>query len=131
MWVALVEGIVTNWQNGTQEPFFRALLTFFPAIGSLACVQVIIVEDSQKSLRALFSLLLIVFLSLAIISGVAYPRDALLGFWLSAIGTVLAVLSWWLANSNQESFKDTTDPANPLGGSLDNEPAGNTKGFVT
>lgn len=131
VWVAFVEGIVANWQDGTKETLFRAILTFFPAIGSLACVQVIIVEDSQKSLRALFSLLLIVFLSLAIISGVAHHYNATLGYWLSAIGTVLAVPSWWLANSDQESFKDTTDPANSLGGSLDNEPAGDTKGFAT
>lgn len=131
VWVALVEGIVANWQNDTQEPFFRALLTFFPAIGSLACVQVIIVEDSQKSIRALFSLLLIVFLSLAIVSGVAYTQNTSLSFRLTAIGTVLAVLSWWLANSDQESFKETTDPAHPIGGSVENELAGDTEGFAT
>ena len=53
VWVTLVEGIVAEWQNNTREPYFRALLTFFPAIGSLACVHVIIVEDS-KSLFAPF-----------------------------------------------------------------------------
>ena len=79
VWAALAEGVIAKWQNDTQEPFFRALVTFFPAIGSLACVQVIIVEDSQKSLRALFSLLLIVFLTLAIVSGLVYPQNATLG----------------------------------------------------
>lgn len=131
VWVALVEGIIANWQNDTQESFFRALQTFFPAIGSLACVQVIIIEDSQKSLRALFSLLLIVFLSLAIVSGVAYSLNAPLGFRLTAIGTGLAVLSWWLANSDQEPFQETTDPANPIGGPVENELAGDTEGFAT
>ncbi len=131
VWAALAEGIIARWQDDTQELFFRAFVTFFPAIGSLACVQVIIVEDSQKSLRALFSLLLIVFLSLAIVSGLAYPQNAPLGFRLTAIGTGLAILSLWLANNNQEPFKETTDPANSIGGSVENEPAGNTEGFTT
>ena len=127
---ALAEGVIGNWKNDTQESFFRALVTFFPAIGSLACVQVIIGEDSQKSLRALFSLLLIVFLSLAIISGLAYPIDATLGFKFSTIGTVLAVLSLWLANGDQEYFKETTNPFDSMGGETKKEPAGDTEGFT-
>ena len=131
VWAALAEGVIAKWQNDTQEPFFRALVTFFPAIGSLACVQVIIVEDSQKSLRALFSLLLIVFLTLAIVSGLVYPQNATLGFKLTVIGTGLAILSLWLANSDQEPFKEPTDPADSIGGTLENEPAGDTEGFAT
>ena len=131
VWAALVEGVIAKWQDDTQEVFFRALVTFFPAIGSLACVHVIIVEDSKKFLRSLFSLLLIVLLSLAILSGLTYPQNAPLGFRLTAIGTGLAVLSLWLSNSNQEPFKETTEPANSIGGTVENEPAGNTEGFTT
>lgn len=131
VWAALAEGIIAKWQNDTQEPFFRALLTFFPAIGSLACVQVIILEDGQKSLRALFSLLLIIFLSLAIVSGVAYPQNATLGFGLTKIGTGLAVLTLWLANSDTERFKETTDATDSIGGPIENDPAGDTEGFTT
>ena len=131
VWAALAEGLIANWQDNTAQAFFRALLTFFPAIGSLACVHVIIVEDSQKSLRAVFSLLLIILVSLAIVSGVAYPHDATLGFALTFLGTGLAVLSWWLANSDQERFTDTPEPDDSIGGSDKNEPAGDTAGFTT
>lgn len=131
VWVALVESLIAKSQNDTQQSLFRALLTFFPAIGSLACVHVIIVEDSKKSLRALFVLLLFAFVSLAIVSGVTYPQRTTLGFTLTGIGTGLAALSWWLANADQERFKESPKPRDAIGGSTESEPAGNTEGFAT
>ena len=131
VWAALAEGLIAHWEEDTPKLFFRALWTFFPAIGSLACIQVIIVEDDQKSLRALFSLLLVAFLLLAIISRTVYPHNATLAFAVTGIGTVLAVLIWWLANGDHDSFKDTTDPEDPMGGSVEKELAGDTHGFVT
>lgn len=131
VWVALAESIIAKWQHDTQEPLFRALVTYFPAIGSLACAQVIIIEDSQKSLRALFTLLLIIFLTLAIISGLAYPHNETMGFRLTMFGTGLAALCLWLANHNQEPFKETTNPADSIGGALENELAGDTEGYTT
>ena len=131
VWIALVEGIIATSQDNTQQSLFRALLSFFPAIGSLACVHVIIVEDSKKSLRALFVLLLIAFVFLAILAGVAYPQSAAWGFTLTGIGTALAPLSWWLANADQERFKEITDPGDAIGGPAEREPAGDTEGFAT
>lgn len=131
VWAALTEAILRDWQDGTHEPLFRAVVTFFSAIGSLACVQVIIVEDGHKSLRALFSLLLIAFLSLAILSVIAYPHNAPFASKLTVVGTGLAVLCLWLVSTDQERFKETTAAEDAIGGPADKEPAGDTEGFAT
>ena len=130
-WMTLAERMLAASHTDTQHSLFRALLSVFPAIGTLACVHVIIVEDSKKSLRALFVLLVFAFVSLAILSRIVYPQSETLGFTLTYIGTGFAALSWWIANADPQRFTERPDPDAPIGGSVENDPAGNTEGFVT
>lgn len=129
VWFTLVQGVLSNWGQDTLELFFRAVLTYFPAIGALACVQVAIMEDDHKYMRAFFMLLLIIFVILALISGLFYSRNSELSFVLVLIGTFLALVSWWVVNSQEDRLMDTPEPTAALGGSSEEEPAGDTEDY--
>ena len=133
IWVAMAEawllaGAMTPvgsiWDDAS---VFNSMLTFFAALGSLSCIQVIVIEDKQKSLRALLSLLLILFIGLAILAALVQHSEWS-GYPIVFGGTGLAIIAWWFANSDDSKYTqgNVTDA---LGGPTEAQPAGDTGGF--
>lgn len=133
IWIALIENAFML-SNGVVSPqggsnVFQSILTFFAAVGSISCVQVLIMEDEDKHLRGLFILVLFLFLILAGTAAFAEPIAPRLTYPALAIGTVLAIFTWWIANWDDKKFSQANTQA-PLGGNLNDDAAGDTEGFT-
>ena len=129
----VVNTIETNEKTSSvtsHEPIFTALLTYFPAMGSLACLQVIVMEDEKKYLRSFYFFLLIFSVVLAILAGGAFTLGKMTFAWIiTSFGTFTALLSYWIAISREDRLMDNTTRTGPLGGSATDALAGNTEGF--
>lgn len=111
------------------EGTFKAIVTFFVALGSASCAKLIMTEDKEKHLRGLFTLLLFVFAGLAIAAFFFGYRNPPRGLPLAVCGTILAVFTWWVANWDDRSYgQDTETPT--LGGNPTGDAAGDTEGFT-
>lgn len=135
IWVAVAEAwILTQAQTPkgsiwADPSVFKSILTFFAGLGSLSCIQVIVVEDRQKNLRALFSLLLVSFIILAVVAALFENQTAGAGYPFLTAGTVLAIIIWWLANWDDEKYAQVSS-LDPLGGDTETAPAGDTEGYA-
>jgi len=133
VWIALLESLISS-QAGTvaaasNPEVYQSILTFFAAVGSISCVQILIMEDDDKHLRVLFVLVLFLFIILAAaaaFSGLVAPA---LSNPILMTGTALAALTWWIANWDDGKFGQANAQA-PLGGDPDDEAAGDTEGFA-
>ena len=134
IWVAIAEAWLTTRSQTPPLPIweepsvFKSILTYFAALGSLSCIQVIVVEDRQKSLRSLLCLILIAFIFLAILAALNEYHSPGAGFPYLATGTVLAIVTWWIANWDEKKYSQHSS-LNALGGDSDESPAGGTEGF--
>ena len=135
IWAAMTEAWLDLGENRALLPIlsnegtFKAIVTFFVALGSASCAKIVMTEDKEKHLRGLFMLLLFVFAGIAVAAFVVGYQDPAGGMPLAVVGTVLAIFTWWIANWDDRSYGQDAD--NPtLGGSTDNDPAGDTKGFT-
>ncbi|MEM8971850.1 MAG: hypothetical protein AAGD43_07310 [Pseudomonadota bacterium] len=127
IWIALIEsslGIST-----TTPAVFQSMLTFFAAVGSISCVQVLIMEDEDKHLRVLFVLVLFLFLALAGFAAIAEQLVPKLLVPVVTGGIALAMVTWWIANWDDKKFSKTSAQA-PLGGDADDDAAGDIEGFT-
>ncbi len=130
VWLALAEAVLTNWPDGSQQAVFKASLTYFPAMGSLACLQVVVMEDEKKYLRSFFFFLLIFFVVLAVLAGGAtILNDSYMAWLLVIIGTVTALLSYWISISQEDRLMDNAPPKAVLGGDTEADLVGDTAGF--
>lgn len=135
IWVAIVEALVAQHHQNPPSTIwvdprvFSSILTYFAALGSLSCMQVIIVEDKQKNLRALLSFVLFVFLSFVTWAAVSEHYAPGAGKSLLFVVALLAMGSWWIANWDESKFTQhpTTDA---MGGHSDDPLAGSTKGYT-
>ncbi|MCO6185218.1 hypothetical protein [Rhizobium sp. L1K21] len=135
IWVSIAEAWIST--QGQTPPgsiwadpsVFKSILTFFAGLGSLSCIQVIVVEDKQKNLRALLSLLLITFIILAVVAALLENRGSGEGYPFLATGTALAIVTWWLANWDDEKYSQNSS-LDPLGGDTETAPAGDTEGYA-
>ena len=135
IWAAITEAWLDLGEDRSlfkilsHEGTFKAIVTFFVALGSASCAKIIMTEDKEKHLRGLFTLLLFVFASMAIVAFVVGYKNPTGGLPLAAIGTGLAVFTWWIANWDDHSYGQ--DAGNPtLGGSPRKDAAGDTEGFT-
>ena len=85
IWIALFEAYIAI-QSGTgtaavNPEVYQSILTFFAAVGSISCVQILIMEDEDKHLRSLFVLVLIVFLILAVTVPYLIRFSGFSSFW--------------------------------------------------
>ena len=70
----------------------------------------------------------------AFVAGVAAVPHALglvkvpASFYWGLVGTFVSLLLWWVANGVNPDYLDTC-PVDSLGGKLEDEPSGDTKGF--
>lgn len=136
IWVSLAEAWLVS-QSATiptsvwaDPSVSKSILTFFAALGSLSCIQVVVIEDRQKSLRSLVCLLLVTFIMLAIVAAVLESQTSGDGYPYLIAGTVLSIVTWWMANWDDEKYSQLSS-LEPLGGDSDGEVAGNTDGFTT
>lgn len=132
VWISLVDVMISNdgitGVNFAESELYQSILTFFAAVGSISCVQILIVEDSDKNLRSLFVLVLILFLVLATLAALLGTSAQEFAVPIIVLGTLLAALTWWIANWDDGKFAQT-NPEAPLGGSPGDEAAGDTEGF--
>ena len=134
IWVAITEAWITTRSQmppasiWTDPSVFKSILTFFAALGSLSCIQVIVVEDKEKNLRALLCVLLIAFILLALLAALFESHAPGTGYPYLAVGTFLAVVTWWIANWDDKKYtQDSSQGA--IGGNTDTPPAGETEGY--
>lgn len=135
IWVALAESWlltqvptppVSIWADPS---VFKSILTYFAALGSLSCIQVIVIEDKQKSLRSLLCILLIGFIGLAILAALYEHKIAGTGYPFLMVGTVLAIITWWIANWDDTKYTQSSS-LDALGGNTENAPAGDTEEYA-
>ena len=107
---------------------FNAIITFFAAVGSVACIQFIVVEDRLKHLRAFFCLVMVVLISLAVMAAVSDYRASEHRYYYLIAGTTVAILTWWIANWDEGKYRQPSS-LEPLGGDSDETVAGDTKEF--
>lgn len=101
-----------------------ALITFFPALAGSACMQIVLAEDEQKSMRAVAICLLTVLTAVALCISPATVRETA-AIWIAATCSLIALWTWWIANALQTDFQDgndapvgKSDPKSDLQGSL-------------
>ena len=135
IWVALVEAWFTLepgqrqsdvWENPS---VFISMVTFFAGLGLLSCLQVIVVEDRQKNLRALLCLVLIALVAMTVVAALLQTRDSPWTYCTVSAIAILAVIVWWVANADDQKFVQE-NPVDSLGGEPDAEAAGDTTGFA-
>lgn len=131
-WVELYAFLIYNVSPTVQiaqvTSLRTAVITFFPALTGPACLQLILAESHQKSLRAFgaFFLFAITLIALGISPEAVGNRSALVvGFFSS----MAALWTWWIANAKQKDLLDV-NPDAPLGGDKDAALAGNLDGFT-
>ena len=134
IWLAIAEAWLTDSSKTLYESIradpsvFKSVLTFFVALGSLSCIRVIVVEDRQKNLRAFLCLPLVAFIVIAVIAALTETVASGVGNCFLVGGTVLALVTWWIANWDEEQFVQT-DSNVAIGGDTDEPPAGGTEGY--
>ena len=107
---------------------FQSVISFFVAFGCLACMQLIVVEDQLKHLRAVSVVGLLVTVTLAITAAVAYELKYAGAHWFLWLGLTVAFLQHWSVNFDEDKYMERT-PESPLGGSAGNPVAGDEAGF--
>lgn len=144
VWYSIIESVIINGATESRvenimpttslwfsEPVFRALLTYFPALGVVSCVQIIISEDEKKGLRSLFSFLLLFLLAAAVVAAVIFSLKPKLAVFLVQLGVVVAAASWWLANGLTKDLFEKADPVDALGGDIDEPVYGQSTEYKT
>ena len=134
IWIAGIKAVLagcstveTCVNNGT---VFQSVISFFVAFGCLACMQLIVVEDRLKHLRAVSVVGLLVTVSLAIVAAVAYELKYEQAHWFLWLGLAVAFLQHWSVNFDEHKYVEGT-PEDPLGGSPSNPVGGDDAGYET
>lgn len=135
IWAAMTEAWLALDDDWSFHPIlsddgtFKAIVTFFVALGSASCAKIVMIEDEEKHLRALFTLLLFVFAVIATAAFFIRYHDSTNGMPLAIVGTALAAFTWWIANWDEDSYGQGKNDAS-LGGDPENEAAGDTEGYT-
>ena len=134
IWAAIIEAWLAlddDWSLHAvlfDEGSFKAIVTFFVALGSASCAKIVMTEDKEKHLRGYFTFLLFSFVVIAVAAFFLRYQDPADGMPLAIFGTVLAMFTWWIANWDDHSYEQVREIAT-LGGSPGKEAAGDTEGF--
>ena len=136
IWMTVGEGLLfstvdpstSNSLSG--DKVFRSILTFFAALGSASCARIVMIEDKAKHLRSFFVFLLLMFFFFAIATFAVGTTDPIAGLNMAIGGAVVAIITWWMANWDEDAYGQETDAA-PLGGNPEAEAAGETGDYRT
>lgn len=105
-----------------------AVITYFPAIGCGAALQLLVAEKQKSHLRSFGFFLVFVFIVLCVLSFLLQPHHPKRSLGLGIISSALAVAMWWIANGADPNLYDT-DPEAIVGGPTDTPLPGNLNGF--
>lgn len=107
----------------TFESLRTAVMTFFPALAGSSCMQLIWAEDG-RSLRA-FAIFIMTILVISVFFIAPRSIPDVLALTIGAISSLVALWTWWIANSKQRDLLDPDastggkDTSGDLPGSLD------------
>ena len=73
-------------------------------------MQLIVVEDRLKHLRAVSLLGLLATIFLAVVATVAYHREAEAAQWFLWAGLGVALLQHWTVNFDEEKYREVEEP---------------------
>lgn len=133
IWAAAIEALLeTQSQTPPQSIWedarvFSAMLTYFAALGSLSCIHVIVVEDQQKHLRTFMCFVLVALLLLTVFAAVFEYQAPSAGYPYLTVATVVAALTWWMANWDETKYVQHSMD-DPLGGDSSKQAAGDDDG---
>ena len=108
---------------------FQAAVSFFAALGCVACVRVIIVVDKFKHMRAVSVLGLFVTAGLAGMSLFLFEELPVWTSRLVVIGFVVALLQHWIANFDENDYSESGPDEWMLGGDTTADLQGKADGF--
>jgi len=117
------------------ETLRTALDTYFPAIGCAAAVQLAFAAEHKKYLVSFGYLVTVFFAVSSVLMLLLEKTPATFISWSSdAIGCLLAILMWCIANGLDVTYQDTApNPDAPVGGPVQTLTSlpGDTSGFAT
>lgn len=114
--------------GSTSAGVFTAMLTFFPALAGSSALQLLF-ADGEKPLKAFSVFYSFVLIALAVWLGFARPTTEWLSFTVASIGSVLAIVMWWLTSGVDPAFDDAIDDRKTLGPDPSVEPQGDLGGY--
>lgn len=132
IWVEVLKYLAHVGGIATSESIRTAINAYFPAIGCAAAVQLAFASENKKYLLS-FSLLiaaLFAAFSLVVLFLQKTPVTRL-SFTAGIVGSLLAVLTWWIANGLESTYQDTVDPDAAVGGTTQATLPGDTSDFKT
>jgi hypothetical protein len=107
-----------------------AMLTYFLALAGSAALQLIF-ADVEKPLRVFGVTAAFLFVGLAVWLDAVKPEDDAQAFILATVGSVLALVMWWLTAGQDDGLKDNIKitPDAAVGGDPKQQPQGDLTGF--
>lgn len=104
--------------NGAPPPSLEglrlALATVFPAIVGASALELVL-NDNKMARNLGLVFLAVCFLLAVYLLGFGHPSDAF-GIGLGIVGCLAAIFVWWVASGLDETFQDTSDPNDAVGG---------------
>lgn len=117
--------------NNNLDGIQTAIFTFFPALGCTATMQIIISDTEKKYMRSVgfaagILMLLAAFWLVRYSENIMKSTSILIGL----IASVIAILTWWIANGEDPIFDDNVKKIDiPTGGDIKTPLNGDIKGF--
>ena len=108
-----------KWSVESVDNVYRSLVTFAPAVGSLACVRMAIVENDKKYLRSFSLLLLLLFAVSALIAQDNFVNNRSFSLCLMIVTAIAAAIMLWISGSDDVGLMDNPDPEQQIGGDTD------------
>ena len=115
---------------GGAESIRTAINAYFPAIGCAAAVQLAFAAETKKYLLS-FSLLIAALFAAFSLVVLLLERTPVSSFSFVAgiVGSLFAVLTWWIANGLEPTYQDIVDPEAAVGGATQDPLPGDTSDF--
>lgn len=127
IWVAVFQQ--SNAETWEWLPVVSALYTYFPALAAASAFELVLTQNSEKSVRALaIAGLITIVLVVALAIGMAPSWKS---FAVCVVGYLLSLGLWFLANAENGNLHDLPPPTTATGGDANATPAGTVADFKT
>lgn len=121
-------GVWVEVYQATQRPnapsVLTAIYTYFPAVAAAGSFQMNLEADDMKYVRSFalgaFGLVLVA----VIFQALHVFGDGVWSFVVGIVGSIAALLLWWIANGKNPSFQDAVNPKDSLGADPSTEVSG-------
>jgi membrane protease YdiL (CAAX protease family) len=119
-------------EKGNLDGVRTAIYTFFPALACTATMQIIFSEDDKKYMRSLGYaaglLLILIGIGLLAFDRLFSPTESIV---LGTFASIIAILTWWIANGYEQMFYDNLKGDESTGGDPGAPLKGSTSGLKT